>query len=34
MHQIVSCSGLTGRGIEDGVYWLCSAIKMQIEQKQ
>ena len=32
-HQIVSCSGLTGRGIEDGVNWICNMVKIQLENE-
>ena len=33
-HNIISCSGLTGRGIEEGIDWLCNVVKMQLEYNQ
>jgi signal recognition particle receptor subunit beta len=33
-HQIVSCSGLTGRGIQEGIEWLCNMVKLQLEAPQ
>lgn len=29
-HQLVSCSGLTGRGIQEGIEWLCNLVKMKM----
>ena len=31
MYQIVSCSGTTGKGVEDGIGWLCNLVKIQLE---
>ena len=30
-HLIVSCSASTGKGIQEGVEWLCGLIKLQLE---
>lgn len=33
-HQVVSCSGNTGRGIQDGIEWLCRTIALRMEARQ
>ena len=33
-HQLVSCSGLTGKGIQEGIEWLCSTVKVSVENSQ
>jgi hypothetical protein len=33
-HQLVSCSGLTGKGIQEGIESICNLIKIKLENSQ
>ena len=30
-YQIVNCSGLSGKGVQEGIGWLCELIKIKME---
>lgn len=30
-YQIVSCSGTTGKGVQEGISWLCGLVKIKLE---
>lgn len=32
-YQIVACSGLTGKGVQEGIEWLCGLVKLKLENK-
>jgi signal recognition particle receptor subunit beta len=32
-YQVVSCSGTTGRGVQDGIEWLCRTVALRMEAR-
>jgi signal recognition particle receptor subunit beta len=32
--QVISCSGATGKGVEEGIEWLCHLVKIKLENRQ